>query len=81
MYVILTPVLRLQDFELITKSAQLNTSTLTSWGIASLTSTPGSPNGYIPRLIFEGLPDQYKFNSSYALLPFCELSLGASASE
>ncbi|KAK4699535.1 hypothetical protein P7C70_g6725, partial [Phenoliferia sp. Uapishka_3] len=47
-----------------------NTSTLTSWGAASLKVTPGSPNGYLAALLFDAFPFSYKFNSTYALLPF-----------
>ncbi|KAL8276909.1 hypothetical protein RQP46_010737 [Phenoliferia psychrophenolica] len=47
-----------------------NTSTLTSWGVSSIKKTPGSPCGLFPGLIFNALPLAYKFNSTYALLPF-----------
>ncbi|KAL8283791.1 hypothetical protein RQP46_005223 [Phenoliferia psychrophenolica] len=47
-----------------------NTSTLTSWGKASLKPTPGAPGGYLGGLLFDAFPASYKFNSPYALLPF-----------
>jgi cytochrome P450 len=48
----------------------LNTATLTSWGLANLKPAPGARGGYLPALILKTLPEQYEFNSVYALLPF-----------
>ncbi|KAL8280949.1 hypothetical protein RQP46_006628 [Phenoliferia psychrophenolica] len=47
-----------------------NTSTLTSWGKASLKPTPGAPGGYLGGLLFDAFPASYTFNSPFALLPF-----------
>ncbi|KAM0748029.1 linoleate diol synthase [Meredithblackwellia eburnea MCA 4105] len=54
----------------------LNVTTLTSWGMSSLKKTPGSPGGFLGGLIFSALPNAYKFNSSYVLLPFYTPKVG-----
>lgn len=59
------------------ETEQFNTSTLTSWGAASIKKTPGSPCGLFPGLIFNALPNAYKFNSTYALLPFVSFFLSS----
>lgn len=47
-----------------------NVSTLTSWGMASIKTAPGSMGGYLPALLFTHLPTEFDFNSVYAILPF-----------
>lgn len=52
-------------------SYDLNSNTLTNWGISKVSSFPqGSYGGMIPALIFNGLPGAFPGTSSYSLLPF-----------
>lgn len=49
----------------------LNSSTLTNWGVSQLSPVPGAYGGFLGHLLFRGLPNSWgKGFSSYALLPF-----------
>ena len=52
-------------------SYDLNSNTLSNWGISKLGELPGgSYGGMLPKLLFQGLPGCWTGTSSYALLPF-----------
>lgn len=52
-------------------SYDLNSSTLTNWGVSKLGELPmGSYGGMLPKLLFQGLPGGWTGTSSWALLPF-----------
>ena len=52
-------------------SYDLNSSTLTNWGLSKLgTVTPGAYGGILPHLLFNALPAAWTGTSSYVLLPF-----------
>lgn len=52
-------------------SYDLNSNTMTNWGMGKITSFPlGSYGGMLPHLIFNGLPGSFPGTSSYSLLPF-----------
>ncbi|KAI8816475.1 linoleate diol synthase [Fimicolochytrium jonesii] len=47
-----------------------NTTTLTNWGLAQVTSTPGGFGGLLGTLLFTAFPEGFTGTSTYALLPF-----------
>lgn len=49
----------------------LNSSTLTNWGLAQLKPVPGGYGGFFGHLLFRGLPNSWGHGySTYGLLPF-----------
>lgn len=52
-------------------SYDLNSSTLTNWGLGKIgVVAPGSYGGMLPKILFTGLPHSFTGTSAYALLPF-----------
>jgi cytochrome P450 len=52
-------------------SYDLNSNTLSHWGVSKLGEIPGgSYGGMLPKLLFQGLPGCWTGTSSYVLLPF-----------
>lgn len=53
-------------------SHDFNSSTLTNWGVAKIagSASPGAYGGFLPHLLFNGLPGAFTGTSSWALLPF-----------
>ncbi len=52
-------------------SYDLNSSTLSNWGLSKLGDVPGGSYGaMLPKLLFQGLPGCWTGTSAYALLPF-----------
>jgi hypothetical protein len=52
-------------------SYDMNSNTLSSWGVSKLSDFPGgSYGGMLPKLLFQGLPSCWTGTSTYALLPF-----------
>jgi len=52
-------------------SYDLNSNTLSNWGVSKLRELPGgSYGGMLPKLLFQGLPSCWTGTSTYALLPF-----------
>jgi len=52
-------------------SYDLNSNTLSSWGVSKLGDLPGgSYGGMLPKLLFQHLPGCWTGTSTYALLPF-----------
>ncbi|KAH8900626.1 linoleate diol synthase [Thozetella sp. PMI_491] len=52
-------------------SYDMNSNTLTNWGISKLGDAPGGTyGGMLPKLLFQGLPECWTGTSTYVLLPF-----------
>lgn len=52
-------------------SYDLNSNTLSNWGVSKLGEIPGGTyGGMLPKLLYEGLPGCWTGTSSYGLLPF-----------
>ena len=52
-------------------SYDLNSTTLSNWGVSKLGDLPGGAyGGMLPKLLFQGLPGAWTGTSTYALLPF-----------
>jgi cytochrome P450 len=52
-------------------SHDLNTSTLTHWGVSQLAPVPGAYGGFLGHILFRGLPNSWGHGlSTYCLLPF-----------
>ncbi|KAH8658303.1 linoleate diol synthase [Xylariales sp. PMI_506] len=52
-------------------SYDLNSNTLSNWGVSKLGDIPGgSYGGMLPKLLFQGLPNAWTGTSTYVLLPF-----------
>ncbi|CAO1625574.1 unnamed protein product [Parajaminaea phylloscopi] len=51
-------------------TVDLNSSTLTNWGMAQIEPVPGAYGGFFPHLLYRGLPRSWGRYSTYTLLPF-----------